>query len=415
MKGHARVPFLAAMPKHEYTLTFMLQPDGREHAIVHPQDAAHAAAAAATGWGDSDCACAALTALAGASAAELATRSLTLTGGALHALLDGALREHGLCFMRRVAARDTAAPCPPLPAPAAALGGFTGEPPPPCALLLTHAFELGPDAERLTLTTLMATHDSDTDADMLRRAVFGDATVALLAQGTCTLLSLGGGAYVGAEALAALPAGTRAAVRAAQRVQVYDATATAIGAHACSVFDALMPAASRLLPASLATPLGELGTHMAAAAAAVDSAGVTRELLAARTREAEALEASARFDDAAALYRRNLADDTRAPGARLLLSPPMEWAYLGLALKRAGRFADARTAYAAGVRAAAVGPMSPDTPTCRESHRLHLRSLEVTLHLSTRDMAARCWSCFGTKSRRRRATRTRRRCGTSTC
>jgi hypothetical protein len=147
-------------------LSWSRQPDGRVHAVTVSPFAAGAAAAA---WGDSDCARAALAALADASAeARLAARGgarLTLAAGALHAVLDDALESDGLCFIRRVAATTGASPPPPLPAPAAALGSFTGELPPPSALLLTHVFDIAheedeaeegaPAAERLTLTTLL--------------------------------------------------------------------------------------------------------------------------------------------------------------------------------------------------------------------------------------------------------------------
>jgi hypothetical protein len=220
--------------------------------------------------------------------------------------------------------------------------------------------------------------------------------VALHASGTLTLLSLGaagGTEYISADALAALPPATRAAVRAAQRLQLFAATSAAIAAHAGSAFATLAKAATRLRPASLAAPLDALGTRVAVAYAPsgggdAATGGLTRALLDARTREAETLEAAGRFDDAAALYRRNLADDARAPGARLLLSPPMEWSFLGLALKRAGRFDEAAAAYAAGVRAAAEGPITPDTPLWRESQRLNLCSLVVTLHITKRDTGA---------------------------
>ncbi len=243
----------------------------------------------------------------------------------------------------------------------------------------------------MTLLTLLARPDSD--EALLRRTLFGaDAAAALCAEGAVSLLALGG-AYLTADALSAQPPRTRAAVRTAQRLQLLAATGAAITARAGTAFATLVPAASRLRPA-LAAPLQALNAHVARAYAAAASGGAasagrapraTRELLNARTQQAEGLEAAGRFLEAAALYRQNLADDARSPGAHLLHSPPMEHAYLGLALKRAGRLEEASAAYAAGLRAAAEGPLLPDTPAARESLRLHLRNLEITLRLAQRD------------------------------
>ena len=404
-----------------HALTWKRLDDGRVHAVAR----APLAPAAPAAWGGEHCISDALSALAAASAAESTPRGsrVVLAAGAVYAVLDEALVGDGVCFIRRV---DT--PCdageqpPPLPARASALGGFTGELPPPCALLLTHAFDVGaageskasppapddapqPATTRLTLTTLLARPQSD--GELLRHTLLGDADVAVPGDGSAITLLTIDAQPLDAAALSAQPPATRGAVRAAQKLQLLASTAAAINARAGTPAATLMPTVARLRSA-LAGPLQALTTHVAGAYAAVSSAGggggraaVTREVCNSRTRQAEVLEAQGRFLEAAALYRRNLDDAAATPG--LLASPPMEWAYYGLALKRAGQLDAAADAYASGLRAAAEGPVEPDTPQWRESHRLNLRNLEITLRLAQGDTppqpSAPSWSFFETRRR----------------
>jgi tetratricopeptide (TPR) repeat protein len=118
---------------------------------------------------------------------------------------------------------------------------------------------------------------------------------------------------------------------------------------------------------------------------------LTRGVLLARERRAEALEARGAFLDAVALYKQNLEDDARAPHAqpRLLGTPALAWSHFGLALKRAGRREQAAAAYEAGLRALERGRAEPDTDAWRESSRLHLLSLLITLHAGRDDAALR--------------------------
>lgn len=389
-----------------HALSWKRLADGRVHAVAR----APLAPAAPAAWGDARCISDALTALAAASAAESTPRGarVALAAGAVYAVLDEALVGDGVCFIKRIdTPLDAGEQPPPLPARAAALGGFTGELPPPCALLLTHTFDVGaageseasphapedalhPATTRITLTTLLARPQSD--GELLRRTLLGDANVALPGDGSAITLLTINAQPLDAAALSAESPATRAAVRAAQKMQLLASTAAAIDARAGTPAATLMPTVARLRPA-LAEPLQALTTHVAGAYAAASSAGggggrptVTRAVCDARTGQAEVLEAQGRFLEAAALYKQNLADAVATPG--LLASPPMEWAYYGLALKRAGNLDAAAHAYAAGLRAAAEGPMEPDTPLWRESHRLNLRNLEITLRLAQGDTAA---------------------------
>jgi len=118
------------------------------------------------------------------------------------------------------------------------------------------------------------------------------------------------------------------------------------------------------------------------------SAGeVNRVSITGRQLEGEALETQGRYMEAAALYKQNLADDARNPAPRLVATPPQQWSFYGLALKRAGRYAEAQRAYEAGLRAVSSGcPTFPDTPEWRETQRLDLLEKCITLAAAWGDM-----------------------------
>ncbi len=226
--------------------------------------------------------------------------------------------------------------------------------------------------------------------------VFGaDAHVALTPSDTSdacafTDVSRGDAASLSTADLAALPAAARAELRAAQRAQLLAAIIACIEAQCAPGFVALRIGAARVV-SSLSAPLDAL---VAALETARNHGMPTRESLYTRIHQAESLEAHGRFAEAAALYRGTLDEDMRYPELHLLRTPPLIWSYYGLALKRAGQYQQAGAAYDAGLRALERGCyVKPDTPLWRDSLRLGLLDLKVTLwgnfpeHMALRDAA----------------------------
>jgi hypothetical protein len=250
---------------------------------------------------------------------------------------------------------------------------------------LTHVFALPGDVpQRLRLHTLILPNGRP--APQLLATVFGaGAHVALSApeDRVFTDVSLGDAGSLSADALAALPAAERDALRSALRVQRLAATAACLEARWPAGFCALQLGVTAMKPA-----LGPALSALASRLAELQSGGAhTRASLIALTQQAEALEATGRFMEASALYKECLQADARNPGARLLPTPPQTWSYYGLALKRAGRFSEAHAAYELGLRALEAGPVEPETPEWRTTNRLSLLGFIVTLGQTTGDMA----------------------------
>ena len=261
-------------------------------------------------------------------------------------------------------------------------GGTVG----PAAVLLTHVFALPGDApQRLRLATLVVVHARPLPPRLLAWVFGADAHVALSSPKdfVFTDVALGDAASLSAEALAALPAATRDALRAALRTQRLAATAACIEARWPAGFCALHSGAAALKSA--------LGPALAALATGLvppqSGGGPTRASLHALIDEAETLEAAGRFLDAAVLYKQALDADVRNPGARLLPTPPQTWAFYGLALKRAECFRDARAAYDAGLHVLQTGPVDPETPEWRETQRIELHGLIMALAHTLGDKA----------------------------
>jgi hypothetical protein len=144
---------------------------------------------------------------------------------------------------------------------------------------------------------------------------------------------------------------------------------------------ALQAAACAARPTALAEPLSALGARLESDLAGGAGAAPTQTALYARIKHAEALESQGRFVDAASVYCACLLEDARQPQLALLRTPALVCCYYGLALKHAGRAAAAAAAYGRGLAAlAAPGSRAePDTPAWRESCRLQLHSLQITL------------------------------------
>jgi tetratricopeptide (TPR) repeat protein len=259
----------------------------------------------------------------------------------------------------------------------------------PATLLLTHVFALPGDApqQRLRLATLVLPFGRLLEASRLLAAVFGaSAHIALSSPKDCvfTDVALGDAGSLSADELAALPAAKRDVLRAALRSQRLAATAACIEARWSAGFRALLLGVAAMKPA-LGPALYALATRLAAPRS---GGGHTRESVDTLIAEAEALEAAGRFTAAAALYKQCLDADARNPEAHLLRIPPNMWAYYGLALKRAGRFREARAAYDAGLRVLKMGCyIEPDTPEWRETMRLRLYRFILTLGQTMRDQA----------------------------
>ena len=354
-------------------------PDGRTLLSVHPLRPARDAG----DWPAEPVARAAAAALAAALAEAGAP---ALLEGCVEELQDVVSSDDEYSVSaRRVHATDGFSHPP--GSAASALGEletFDGGNETPPAVLLTHTFSLpvGDATQRLRLSTLVLPEGQP--ARELLATVFGAcAHVALSSKedrNVYTDVTLGDAASLSTDELAALPSATRDAVRAALRAQRLSATAACIEAKWVGGFCALQLGVAAMQPA-LAPPLAALATRLAS------GAGPTRASLKARELEAEALEVDGRYLEAAALYKQNIMEDARNPAARLLLTPPLQWSHYGLALKRAGRFREAKAAYAAGLRALETGPVEPDTPEWRETNRLNLLGFNITLGQAMHDQA----------------------------
>jgi hypothetical protein len=264
----------------------------------------------------------------------------------------------------------------------------------PFAVLLTHSFALsgvaaseGCDAtqlqQRLQLTTLFLPQRA---APELMAAIFGagaHVTLSSPEERTFTDVALGDVRSVAPESLAAWAPPARAALRATLRAQRLAAVASCIEARWFGGFFALQAGAGALRP-PLAPTLSALTSRLHSARF---GGAPTRQTLLAREYEAETLEAAGRYMEAAALYKQNITDDARNPEARLLQTPPMQWEFYGLALKRAGRYTEACRAYDAGLRALQRCLIEPDTPQWRETMRLHLLEKCITLSDASGDRA----------------------------
>jgi tetratricopeptide (TPR) repeat protein len=248
-----------------------------------------------------------------------------------------------------------------------------------CAILMTHVFDL-PAAAGGSQQIRLITAQFALEAGMqeLLAAVYGpDAHIALPSETELVYTDVWGDhGRLDAAALATLPKQARAALRVALRVQRLAAVAASIEARWVTGFMTLNTAAIALWP-RVAVPLNVLQTTLIANCSAGE---VNRVSIIGRQLEGEALETQGRYMEAASLYKQNIADDARNPGLRLVATPPQQWSYYGLALKRAGRYAEALRAYAAGLRALSSGrPIFPDTPEWRETQRLDLLGKCITL------------------------------------
>jgi hypothetical protein len=249
-------------------------------------------------------------------------------------------------------------------------------------LLLTHTFAGLPDT--LRVTTAVLCHGASRGAALLASAFGADAHVVLQREDAdaCVYTDVAlGGESQDKSALGAMPQVHRAAVRSAQRMQLISAVAASIqlqwGDGYMALKDALMHAAPQLAPALDALTLC-VSSQLAAGNA---SNALSHRAMVLRTAHAEELEARGEFIAAAACYKSVLSDDMRHPTLQLLDSPPLVWGFYGLALKRAGRFAEADAAYETGLRVLACCRITPDTPPVRETYRLDLLSKLVYLHL----------------------------------
>jgi tetratricopeptide (TPR) repeat protein len=190
------------------------------------------------------------------------------------------------------------------------------------------------------------------------------------------------GESLDAAALGALPAQRRIAIREAQKTQLRLAAKQCISAQwaggilAFWQFDALSKA-------SLAQPLALLAELLERGS---DGGVPTQRSCLARLHLAERLEEQGRHLEATKLYRQNLDDDSRFPG--VLRSPPMDWSYLGVALRKCGRVAEAIAAYNSGLAALRDGRVDPDTPQWREHLRIHILMLMAKAFKFAGDLAA---------------------------
>ena len=274
----------------------------------------------------------------------------------------------------------------------------------PQGVLLTHEF--APDAATasggtpLLLVTLLMPR-----ADISRAAMadaFGSVAPAALRPDAssgdkclCTDVLTGpahGATRLSEADVAAMTQAARRRLRQAQKLQILAAVAASVRAEATGCFLALHGCLQHAGASPQALEAGEVlaslvRRHLARAAAssphpssaATGGGGPTQATCRAKYMDAVGLEHSGRFEAAAVLYKENLEDDLSYPERRLLASPPMNWSYYGLALKKAGRFDAAAAAYTLGLMAMEVGRVSPDTPAWRETLRLTLGYLKFTL------------------------------------
>ena len=218
----------------------------------------------------------------------------------------------------------------------------------PFAALLTHVFALPDgvgDARRLRLTSLVLLWGERTPN--LLACVFGSGAAVLSSKRALTSVAFDDARCVDKFAIAAWTRPMRAALKAAQNAQRLAAVAACVEARWSAGFRVMQSSIAAKQP-ELAAVLSALASRLSLARAGGTETSIT---LNARVRQAEALEAAGRFDEAAALYKFNIDVDAQNPGARLLAEPPLHWSFYGLALKRAGRYDEALAAYEAGLEA----------------------------------------------------------------
>jgi tetratricopeptide (TPR) repeat protein len=273
-----------------------------------------------------------------------------------------------------------------------------------CAVLLAHAFML-PSGRELTLTSVrVLTFWNDDNApppvpQEVLHAAFGagGARAALRAAGgTATVVAIDGRVL---DAAGAELAGERAAVAAAARAQMLSALLLCIRTRWAGGFLALRRAAGALLGDAAALSLEPLAQALLLARGGPLFRGASSALWQSRKWQAEALEARGDFEQAVALYERNIAEmvDVRALAmwetchigaagrpapdaalmARLLALAPLHMSFVGVALRRAGRTQEALATYERAQRFAAEYVAAPQV---RESLRIMLRRLAMTAH-----------------------------------
>ena len=293
----------------------------------------------------------------------------------------------------------------------------------PEVALLTHTFTL-PDGRLLALRTLRGMDGRSMDdklqphSDAMLCAIFGDASRAVLrSSAAATAVSFNGRVISDAAELAPM----RKAVNAALKAQVLSSLCLCLRARWAGGFLSLRRAAVPILgvAAPLATePLAQAlllqrggGANSPPVPGIGRMGGASRLLWNSRTWQAEALEAAGEFTAAAAIYARNIEEVTHpercAPWehvrpdtlANLL---PIYLSYQGLAMKRAGAFGEAEALYEAGLRHIASSACARIVPPERESLRIMLLRLLITLHSAagterkSHDAFARLfqrWSC----------------------
>ena len=251
--------------------------------------------------------------------------------------------------------------------------------------VMTHVFEvpvIGAAGGSLQLRVMTALFPSAVaPVEELLELIFGpDVPVALRSETESVFsdVSVVGGGSLDAAALAALPKQAHAALRVALKTQRLSGLAACIEARWDAGFLVMSHAVCSLRP-QLAVPLTALQSALIVAHSG-GAGALTSEVVLARQYHAEALETEGRYMEAAALYKQNISDDARNPALKLLAysCAPQQWSFYGLALKRAGRYAEAHRAYKAGLRALS-GPVEPDTPEWRETWRLDLLEKCITL------------------------------------
>jgi len=247
--------------------------------------------------------------------------------------------------------------------------------------------------EPLHLTTLILPSEIKLDSSRVRDmvcGVFGTEPVALQPNrksdkylSIYTAVRMGGACLTSA-AVAAMPSSTRTLLRTAQRAQLQHGCRSAVELSWLCGFKAF----TETLKADfeLAVPLQD-----ALAVATGSRAGaLSRDAIYQRVHHAEALESVGKFAEAEVVYRECLNADARHPGDHLLMTPGLIWSYLGLCLKRQSKWAAADAAYEVGFRSiTGDGFAEPDVPEWRETTRLVLLELMISLHIASGDTQRR--------------------------
>ena len=277
----------------------------------------------------------------------------------------------------------------------------------PTIMLLTHVFATADGA--LRLTTLVRRDAAKlvgvagTSEAALRRAVFGDAHVALAQEavmhGTRAWTDVAlGGSSLSCDAVASLSSAQRVALKAAQSAQLLHAVSACIEARFAGGITMLQAATKRSQP-QVAAALDALSLKLITTRGERSEARpMDNNALATRVHHGEALEKEGDFVGAAAVYKRCI--DDMARDARGYMMPPLSkgyrvslpllWSFFGLALKRSGRLAEADDAYEAGLRALLAMPLQAGRAyeVEQEALRLDLLVKLVMLHRSCGNAAA---------------------------